>query len=254
MTDPLPRRGAKAPGESPPSWTAERIGDPTGDRVVVFVHGGFWRERFGAEAIERLARACAAEPGYAVWNLEYPRIGMPGGGWPGTALAVRAGVAAAREAAGGRPVALVGHSAGGQLALWAAQEQSPALVVSLAGVCDLETAAREGIGENAVVQFLGTGPEQDRARYARASPIRRLPLNVPVLLIHGDADDRVPIAQSRDYLTAARAAGDECELTELPGGDHFELTDPGGRGWPIVRERLERLSGPAPSPAEPSGP
>jgi fermentation-respiration switch protein FrsA (DUF1100 family) len=64
---------------------------------------------------------------------------------------------------------------------------------------------------------------------------------VPVLLVHGDADDRVPISQSRDYLAAARTAGDECGLSELLGGDHFELVDPGGRAWPIVRKRLEQL-------------
>ncbi len=221
------------------------MGDLDGDRFVVFIHGGFWRARFGADHIEPLAWACAAEPGFAVWNLEYPRVGMPGGGWPGTALAVREAVAVAREAAGSRPLTLVGHSAGGHLALWAAHDEPPALVVSLAGVCDLEAGAREGIGDDAVVQFLGAGPDEDPDRYAEASPIRRLPLKLPVLLIHGDADDRVPISQSRDYLAAARAAGDECELSELPGGDHFELVDPGGRAWPILRERLGRLSGAA---------
>jgi acetyl esterase/lipase len=221
------------------------MGDPDGDRFVVFIHGGFWRARFGADHIEPLARACAAEPGFAVWNLEYPRVGMPGGGWPGTALAVREAVAVAREAAGSRPLTLVGHSAGGHLALWAAHDEPPALVVSLAGVCDLEAGAREGIGDDAVVHFLGAGPDQDPDRYAEASPIRRLPLKVAVLLIHGDADDRVPISQSRDYLAAARAAGDECELSELPSGDHFEPVDPGGRAWPILRERLGRLSGAA---------
>jgi len=243
-SDPPPKWAAQRlrPAGSVPPWTAERLGDPDGERLVVFIHGGFWRARFGAEAIEALAQACAAEPGYAVWNLEYPRVGMPHGGWPGTALAVREAVALARESAGGRPLVLVGHSAGGHLALWAAHDEPPALVVSLAGVCDLEAGAREGIGEDAVVQFLGVGPDQDPDRYAEASPIRRLPLGVTALLIHGDADNRVPISQSRDYLAAAQAAGDQCELSELPGGDHFELVDPAGRAWPIVRERLNRLA------------
>lgn len=246
MSDPAPRWAAQRLRHGPPPWTAERLGDPDGDRFVVFIHGGFWRARFGAERIERLARACAAEPGYAVWNIEYPRVGMAEGGWPGTALAVREAVALAREAAGSRPLALVGHSAGGHLALWAAHDEPPALVVSLAGVCDLEAGAREGIGEDAVVQFLGATPNQAPDRYAEASPIRRLPLQVPVLLIHGDADDRVPVSQSRDYLAAARAAGDDCQLSELPGGDHFEVVDPAGRAWPIVRERLQRFLGKSP--------
>jgi acetyl esterase/lipase len=227
--------------EVEPDWSAERLGDPDGTVVVVFIHGGFWRARFGAETIAPLADACG-QLGHWVWNLEYPRVGMPGGGWPGTALAVQAAVNAAARAAAGRPVALVGHSAGGHLALWAARSHPCALIVSLAGVTDLETGARQGIGEHAVVEFLGTGPDEGRERYAEASPIRRLPLGTPSLLIHGDADNRVPIEQSRAYAAAARAAHDQCDLHELPGADHFELVDPGGRAWPIVRERLSWLS------------
>jgi acetyl esterase/lipase len=221
-----------------PAWTAERLGDPDGASLVVFIHGGFWRARFNTEAIGPLARACASQLPTCVWNLEYPRVGMPGGGWPGTALAVRDAAGAAMQAAAGRPVAFVGHSAGGQLALWAAREHRPQLVISLAGVTDLETAARAGIGENAVTAFLGVTPDGGPEVYADASPIRRLPLGTPVVLIHADADDRVPVAQSRSYAAAAADAGDDCELHELAGGDHFELVDPGGRAWSIVAERL----------------
>jgi acetyl esterase/lipase len=223
------------------SWSAEQLGDADGELVAVFIHGGFWRARFGAETIAPLAQACAALPGWAVWNLEYPRVGMEGGGWPGTALAVREAVQAAAQRAGGRPLALVGHSAGGHLALLAARSPPVALVVSLAGVCDLQTAAEERIGEDAVAQFLGCRPDQDSARYAQASPSQQLPVGSPLVLIHGDADQRVPVEQSRAFAAAARAAGDECELCELAGADHFELVDPHGRAWPIVQERLQGL-------------
>jgi acetyl esterase/lipase len=208
---------------------------------VVFIHGGFWRERFTAETIAPLAGACA-QLGHLVWNLEYPRVGMRGGGWPGTAIAVTAAVGAAVGEAAGRPVVLVGHSAGGQLALLAAASHPVSLVVSLAGVSDLESGARQRIGEDAVVQLMGLGPDDDPDLYAAASPLRRLPVGVASVLIHGEADNRVPIAQSRDYADLARAAGDRCELHELPGGDHFELIDPGGRAWPIVVAQLEELS------------
>jgi acetyl esterase/lipase len=229
------------PGGAPRgSWTAERLGHPQGELLVVFIHGGFWRARFGAEWIARLAEACAAELSSEVWNLEYPRVGMAGGGWPGTALAVREAVAEAAQTAGERPLVLVGHSAGGHLALWAARSVPAALVVSLAGVLDLEAGAHERIGEDAVAQFLGARPHEDPARYAEASPLR-LPLGSPMLLIHGDADQRVPVQHSRSFSAAARAAGDECDVCELAGGDHFEVVDPEGRAWPIVRARLERL-------------
>lgn len=225
------------------SWTVERLGEGGGPVLVAFIHGGFWRARYDLEAIGALARA-AAQDGLEVWNLEYPRVGMPGGGWPGTLEAVGEAVrAAAGEAAGGgRPLALVGHSAGGHLALWAARDAKPALVVSLAGVCDLVTGARQEIGERAVLELMGAGPDSDPERYRSADPLQRLPLGAPALLIHGDRDDRVPVEQSRTYAAAAQAAGDVCELCELPGADHFELVDPEGRAWPIARERLLALA------------
>jgi len=223
-------------------WSAERFGDEDGPVVAVFVHGGFWRARWAADTIAPLARACAeAAPHPWVWNLEYPRVGMTGGGWPGTALAVREALGAAVEAATGRPVMVIGHSAGGHLALWAAHEHPVAAAVSLAGVCDLEEGVTTGIGNGAVLEFLGARPDSDL--YAAASPIARLPLRSPALLIHGDADEDVPISQSRLYASAARAAGDECELHELPGGGHFEVIDPAGRAWPILSARLAALAG-----------
>jgi dipeptidyl aminopeptidase/acylaminoacyl peptidase len=208
---------------------------------VAFIHGGFWRARFSADHIRPLAVACA-EAGLHAWNLEYPRVGMPGGGWPGTALAVRDAVDQALSVAGPRPLALVGHSAGGQLALWAAAER-PAVttVVSLAGVCDLRAAAHQRLGDGAVLELFGS-EEPSAAQYREASPIERLPLGAPALLIHGDADDRVPISQSRGYQTAAVALGAVCELHELPGGDHFELVAPEGRAWPVVRARLQAMA------------
>jgi acetyl esterase/lipase len=223
-------------------WSAERFGDADGPMVAVFVHGGFWRARYAADTIAPLAQACAtAEPHPWVWNIEYPRVGMPGGGWPGTALAVREALGAAVVAAAGRPVAVIGHSAGGHLALWAAHEHPVATAVSLAGICDLEEGVLTGIGNGAALELLGAAP--DSGLYAAASPIARLPLGSPVLLIHGDADEDVPVGQSRLFDKAARAAGDDCELHELPGGGHFEVIDPGGRAWPILGGRLTVLAG-----------
>ena len=222
------------------SWSAERFGDSDGPMVAVFVHGGFWRARWAADTIAPLARACAAaDPHPWVWNLEYPRVGMAGGGWPGTAIAVRDALRAAVDAAAGRPVVVVGHSAGGHLALWAAAHHPVAAVVSLAGVCDLEEGVTTGIGNGAVLELLGAAPDSDL--YAAASPIARLPLGSPTLLIHGDADEDVPVSQSQRFASAARAAGDDCELHELPGGGHFEVIDPAGRAWPILSGRLAAL-------------
>jgi acetyl esterase/lipase len=225
----------------PPAWSAERLGPPSGSPLVVFIHGGFWRARWDASTIRELARRCATELGVSAWNLEYPRVGMDAGGWPGTGDAVRAAVAAALDEAAldNRPVALVGHSAGGQLALWAAAElPSVALTASLAGVCDLRAAYDQHLGDDAVAELFG-GREPTAAEYADASPIERLPLGVPSLLIHGDDDTRVPLSQSIAFAGAATGA---CTFVQLHRAGHYDVIAPDGPAWPPLSEALRGLA------------
>jgi acetyl esterase/lipase len=221
-------------------WSAERLGPEEAPLLVAVIHGGFWRSRVDASSIAPLAAALAAR-GHRVWNLEYPRVGEPEGGWPGTAAAVGAALDALLETAAGRPVAVLGHSSGGHLALWAARDRPLAGVVALAPVCDLPAAHREGLGEGAVEEFVGAPPEAAPQAYLEASPGTRLPLGVPALLVHGDADTRVPIGQSRNYAEAARGAGDEVELIELPGVDHMAVIEPDGPARAAIDARLARL-------------
>jgi acetyl esterase/lipase len=223
-------------------WSAEELGPEDAPLLVATIHGGFWRSRVDASSIAPLAGALAAA-GHRVWNLEYPRVGEEGGGWPGTAEAVAAALDAQLEAAAGRPVAVLGHSAGGQLALWASRGRPVAAVVALAPVCDLAAAYRDGLGEGAAEEFIGAPPEAAPEAYLEASPGARLPLGVPALLVHGDADPRVPIAQSRAYAAAARAAGDEVELVELTGADHMALIEPDGPAWAPISTRLGAAAG-----------
>jgi acetyl esterase/lipase len=216
--------------------------------AVVVVHGGYWRDRFDRAGTAPLANDLAAR-GYLAWNVEYRRVGRDGGGWPGTLE----DVAAAADALPGRPdvdperVVVLGHSAGGQLALWLAARARrgsplrPAAAVSLAGLADLARAHAAGLGSGACSEFLGGGPEEFPERYAYASPAALLPLGVPQLLVHGAKDEHVPVDQSRGYARAARDAGDEVELVELADADHFDVIDVGHAAWAAVVERLPRL-------------
>lgn len=242
-------------------WTTEAYGphpDQVGDLwlpaggareepapVVVLVHGGFWYHAWERDLMDGLA-ADLVDTGFAVWNLEHRRVGS-GGGWPATGQDVAAGLDHLAVLASGTPrldpgrVTVIGHSAGGQLALWAAARRPGPVpvrqVVGLAALCDLAAARREGVGGRSVDHLVGTAPDPEAA-LRDASPSEHLPLGVPQLLVHTDDDEQVPVSQSRRHWTAARAAGDTAELVVLPTGGHFSLLDPTSPAWAVVSSRL----------------
>ncbi len=216
--------------------------------VVVVLHGGYWQPPY-TRLIMRPLCLDLVRRGYVALNVEYRRLGKEGGGWPQTFQDVAAAIdhlAALDDAALDLDrVTLLGHSAGGQLALWAAGRAglppgalgaAPAIhpvgVLALAAVSDLEragTAARE---------LLGGGPAVVPGRWAQADPMRRLPLDVPVGLVHAVDDETVEVERSREYAAAARAAGGVATLTEAPGG-HRDPIDPSTRAWAAAAAWLD---------------
>lgn len=215
--------------------------------VVVLVHGGFWRPGFDRALMDPLAQSVVAE-GWAAWNLDYQPTGG-GGGWPTTFTDIAGGVDHLATVADDQGldlarVAVVGHSAGGTLALWSAARAGlpegapgagpqvrPVAVVSLAGVADLAVASQERLGQGAVDDLMGGSATEQGEAYGLASPIERLPLGVAQLLVHGEDDPLVPVAQSRRYADRAREAGDEVRADLLAGIDHFDVIDPRYDAW-----------------------
>jgi acetyl esterase/lipase len=237
---------------------------PAGDApapVVVVLHGGFWRARYGIELARPLA-ADLATRGWAAVAVEYRRVGA-GGGWPATLDDVAAAIDALPDVPGSArldltDVTVVGHSAGGHLAAWAAgRHRVPAgapgaaprvpvtAAVLQAGVLDLAAAVAADLGAGATVDFLGGTPTELPERYAAADPVRLLPTGAAVLCVHGQADSTVPLEQSDRYAAAARAAGDQVEVAVVPG-DHMVVVDLGGEAWRRVVEWLDtrRTGGP----------
>lgn len=224
-----------------------------GRPLVIVVHGGFWRAEYDRRHTGPLAADLAAR-GYPVAQLEYRRTGQDGGGWPGTLDDVAAGVAAlprlVAEATGvpepaGRAAILLGHSAGGQLALWCAAELPSRVrgVLALAPVADLAEAYRLNLDDGAVAALLGGGPDTVPDRYAAADPCRRVPLAARTVVVHGTRDRQVPIGISRRYVSAARAAGGIVQFRELQNTEHFGLIDPLSEAWPNVTAALHSLVG-----------
>lgn len=195
-----------------PDQVADRRGD--GERVAIVIHGGFWRPTY-TRANTRAIAVDLALRGWTTWNVEYRRSGVED---------TLADVEAALGLTGSGVV--IGHSAGGHLALWAGGTGKVERAVSLAGVTDLARAAREGIGDAAAVEFAGEDPP------AWADPARR-ELRGPALLVHGADDDRVPVDYSRAF-----AATTGCEYLELPATGHFEVIDPRTPQWAQVAQRV----------------
>jgi acetyl esterase/lipase len=208
--------------------------------VAVLLHGGFWKAQYGRKLMHPLCHDLGGR-GWAVWNLEYRRLGaLSGGGWPATFDDVAAGIDHLRLLQAPLDltrVVAIGHSAGGHLAAWAATRDGTSVevtaVVSQAGVLDLERAWEWRLSNGVVRRLLGGTPEEVPQRYAAASPAARLPLGVPALLTHGGKDDTVPAAMSEHF---ARAAG--CDLFIAPDEDHYGHLDPESPLWRAVIEWL----------------
>jgi acetyl esterase/lipase len=227
--------------------------------VVIVIHGGCWQTPWAMDHVRSLAAALTAE-GFATWSLEYRRLGDPGGGWPGTFEDVARGadhldaIGSTHRLDLGRVMAL-GHSAGGQLALWLAARQrlpegSPLRgtrplrvrgVIALAPIPDLRAGADAGVCGDAIPRLLAGPSDGAEARLLTSSPIELLPLGVPQRLVCGTEDRLVPSELSRRYQEAAARAGDPVSLEIVPGVGHFELVDPASRAWPAVRAAVAAL-------------
>ncbi len=208
--------------------------------VAVVLHGGYWQAPYSKLLMRPLCVDLAAR-GYAAINVEYRRLGRDGGGWPQTFDDVAAAIdlLADGEVQGLDldRMTLIGHSAGGQLALWAAGRPdlpvgapgaiprvNAGRVLALAPVSDLVRAGR------VAVHLMGGTPDEVPERWAQADPIRRLPLDLPVALVHGTKDPTVDVQRSRAYAAAAAAAGSPVTLIETEG-DHRALIDPTTASW-----------------------
>ncbi len=221
--------------------------------LVVVVHGGFWKAAYDRAHAGPQSAALAAA-GHVVATVEYRRVGALRRGWPRTfddlALMADTVVGLLAAALPGRVdatrVCFVGHSAGGHLVAWLAARHRlpegspwrapaalPAAVVPLAGVLDLRLADRLHLGGGAARGLLGS-PRRHPGRWAEADPAQLLPTGVRTVLVHGAADQVVPIGVSRAFAGAAAAAGDRVVVHELAGAGHYALIDPLAPAWPAV--------------------
>ncbi|MFH8567810.1 alpha/beta hydrolase [Streptomyces sp. NPDC017993] len=227
---------------------------------VVLLHGGFWRAAYDRRHLSPLAAALARQ-GLTVALAEYRRVGA-GGGAPRTfedvAAAIGTAAAETTETAGAHTGGLVviGHSAGGHLALLAAARPGTPVgrVIAVSPVADLARAHELGLSDGAVAELVEGAPGRDgdepslTQRIAAADPARRPPTGLPVTILHGTDDPDVPLDISRRYLAAAAAAvvgggAATTTLRELPGVGHYAPVTPGTAAYSTLLDALLRRSG-----------
>lgn len=211
--------------------------------TVAMIHGGWWRARHDLHLMDGLCESLAAD-GWRVGNVEFRRTeGVSGdvGGWPESFDDISLALSRRAPVPDGLPTIAVGHSAGGHLALLAAAAGLVDAAVALAPITDLAWSEREGFGEGASALFVGASLDENPELFDVASPVRRVPLGRRQLVVHGRDDTRVPVDQSRAYVAAARAAGDDVDFVELPDTDHFQVIDPTHSSWLLVRRWINEV-------------
>lgn len=230
--------------------------------TVILYHGGCWLDIYpGVEIMNHMAEALRRN-GFAVWNIEYRRLGHDGGGYPGTFQDAANGADYLREIAGKfdlnlNRVIASGHSAGGHLATWLAAKKnlpdssplnSEKLIdihatISLAGINDLERYASYGsssCGENTVERFIDLEGRGESA-YLDTSPVNLLPLGVPFVEITAAFDAPVPPFFGNHFVNEAKDAGDDATLILQPKAGHFEMITPWSDEWEEVLELFQTI-------------
>ena len=231
--------------------------------LLVLIHGGCWLAKLPGPELTDYAAADLQRRGYAVWNIGYRRVGHEGGGYPGTFLDVAAALdllpaLAPEHTLDLSRVVLVGHSAGAQLALWAAArlhlpEASPLRrgdplrvrgVISLAGILDLEDYRANGPlacgGPKTIDRLVSAQAREGSDVYADTSPARLLPIGVPYALVSGELDEIVPKEFDARFAASARAVNESPHEIVCSDAGHFELIDPQSAAWQRIVEEIAR--------------
>ncbi|QBE67190.1 alpha/beta hydrolase [Pseudoduganella lutea] len=224
--------------------------------VVVLIHGGCWTVQYGGITQLRSMAGALRAQGIAVWNVEYRRHDEEGGGYPGMYQDVATAIDLLRKEPrfDMQRIAIVGHSAGGHLAQWAASRHrlpqwSPAwtadpvripAAISLGGLADLRLQASliHSSCERDTAQLAGLPSAARPDVFADTSPAEMLPAGIRTVLVHGEFDTVSPPSVAEAYAHRARAAGDAAEVIVLPGASHYDEVAPNSPCWPLVERAI----------------
>ncbi|MFC1683417.1 alpha/beta hydrolase family protein [Candidatus Zixiibacteriota bacterium] len=248
-------------GDHPRQIADLRLPDGQGPHpVAVIIHGGCWLSRIASFHNTSALSDALRRIGIATWNIEYRLVDNPGGGWPGTFLDVAHATDHLRVIAkiytlDLERVIIIGHSSGGQLALWVAArhlipKDNPLYIenpLKISGVIalgaatnlrSLESTDEEVCGDDVIAKLVGGLPDEVPERYQYASPIESLPIGVPQTVIIGAQDMPILVEDSKVYVANAKSKGDEAQLLIVEHASHHEVVAPGSAAWLTVRSAV----------------
>jgi len=198
--------------------------------IIVLIHGGYWRPDYDRKHLSPLAKKLS-DNGWPVALIEYRRII----GNPDAMIAdTKAAISLVTEEF--PRMILIGHSAGGHLALVLTNAFETIGTIALAPVTDLVRGEELDLDEGALSDFLGC-PASLRADL---DPMRLPAPSNPTTIIHGTLDARVPVEFSREYV--AQASDSDMQFIEAEGIGHFELIDPRSSIFAQISRVLAALS------------
>ena len=220
--------------------------------IVVIIHGGCWVSSIADYQFMEPFASALNEVGYSTYNLEYRSLGDEGGGYPGTFEDIILGINFLEFLAKKHPIDLerviiIGHSAGGHLALWSAfsgmLKIRPKAVISLAGIVNLTTyLEREGnrCGSH-VDELMGGYPEDLKERYDSFSPEFQIDFNQQITLIHGALDPIVPLNHIDTFVKKCEKMGSKFNPLIIQDAGHFEMVYPQGKVWEEIINEIQLL-------------
>lgn len=232
--------------------------------VAIVIHGGCWVSKFADLKNSAALADALREEGIATWNIEYRRIDNPGGGWPGTFQDIIAAVdilpsIARKYSLDLSHVIVIGQSAGGHFALWAAARHNLPVssilykknplpingVISLGGVPDLEAfreQAKKVCDEDSIGELLGKNTIKNYSQnYKEASPKELLPLGTKQILIYGEDEPTVSAQFGYDYKKIASSKGDDVSVIIVKYAAHHEYNVPNSVTWPVILDNVKAL-------------
>jgi acetyl esterase/lipase len=224
--------------------------------TICLLHGGFWKMPYDLHQFDQICETLLIE-GFIVWNIEYRRTGVPERKWLDPfedavkSINYLTELKKTYHPIDVNNVIIMGHSAGGHLAMWLGNKNEnitkekliiePKCILGLAPILDLVESYNNKAGENAAQQLLQCTPSENITRYMNASPKELLPLKKRTIILHGDKDEYLPIETTRKYSIISNSYNNNLTLFEIKEGTHMDFIDPNSKATQKVLDLLKKL-------------